>query len=127
MILLKPLKWLKLRGDSVKIERINTDLKREISKILANDVQDKNVGFVTVIDVETSNDLSLAKVYVTVLNDEKKEQVMKALSKAKGFVRSQLFSRVELRKIPDLRFVYDESIGRAYRIEELIKEVDENV
>jgi len=124
---LKPLKWLKLRGDSVKIERINTDLKREISKILANDVQDKNVGFVTVIDVETSNDLSLAKVYVTVLNDEKKEQVMKALSKAKGFVRSQLFSRVELRKIPDLRFVYDESIGRAYRIEELIKEVDENV
>lgn len=124
---MKPLKWLKLRGDSVKIERINTDLKREISKILANDVQDKNVGFVTVIDVETSNDLSLAKVYVTVLNDEKKEQVMKALSKAKGFVRSQLFSRVELRKIPDLRFVYDESIGRAYRIEELIKEVDENV
>lgn len=111
----------------MKIERINTDLKREISKILANDVQDKNVGFVTVIDVETSNDLSLAKVYVTVLNDEKKEQVMKALSKAKGFVRSQLFSRVELRKIPDLRFVYDESIGRAYRIEELIKEVDENV
>ncbi len=106
----------------MKIERVNTDLKREISLILANEVEDKNIDFVTLTDVETTNDLSLAKVYVTVLNDEKKDEIMQSLLKAKGFIRSQLFSRVKLRKIPDLRFLYDESVGHGIKIEKIIKE-----
>ncbi len=110
----------------MKIERINTDLKREISHILADEVKDKNIKFVTVIDVETSNDLGLAKVYVTVLNDEKKDETMQALQKAKGFVRSQLFDRVEMRKIPDLRFIYDESIARGFRVDEILKTVQKD-
>lgn len=106
----------------MKIERINTDLKREISLILANEVADKNIDFVTLTAVETTNDLSLAKVYVTCLNDEKKDEIMQSLQKAKGFIRSQLFSRVQLRKIPDLRFIYDESVARGLKIERIIKE-----
>ena len=111
---------------SLKIERINTNLKREISKILATEVKDKDIQFVTVTAVETTNDLSVAKVYVTVLNDEKKDKIMQALLRAKGFIRSQLFERVELRKIPDLRFVYDESIAQGMKIEKMIEDLEEN-
>ncbi len=107
---------------SLKIERIGNNLKREISLILANEVKDKNIKFVTITDVEVTKDLSVAKVYVTILNDEKRDITMESLVKAKGFVRSQLFDRVELRKIPDIRFIYDESIETGYRIEKLIKE-----
>lgn len=109
---------------SLKIERINTNLKREISMILANEVDDKNIKFVTVTDVDTTNDLSLSKVYVTVLNDEKKDDIMKSLINAKGFVRSQLFDRVELRKIPDIRFIYDESIEYGNKIEKIIEDIN---
>ncbi len=106
----------------MKIDRINTDLKREISLILANEVKDKNIEFVTLTAVETTNDLSLAKVYVTCLNDEKRDEIMQSLKKAKGFIRSQLFSRMQLRKIPDLRFIYDESVAQGLKIEKIIKE-----
>ncbi len=107
---------------SLKTERINRNLKREISKILANEVEDKSIRFVTVTAVETTNDLSLSKVYVTILNDLKRDETMKALLNAKGFIRSQLFDRVELRKIPDLRFLYDQSIEEGFKIEKIIKE-----
>ncbi len=110
----------------MKIERINNDLKREISHILAEEVKDKNITFVTVTDVATSNDLSVAKVYVTVLHDETKEETMTALEKASGFIRSQLFDRVELRKMPELRFVYDESIAHGFRVNEILKEVNQD-
>ncbi len=106
----------------MKLERINTNLQREISHILAEEVKDKDIEFVTITAVEVTNDLSVAKIYVTILNDGKRDQTMEALAKAKGFVRSQLFDRVEMRKIPDLRFIYDESVARGQRIENLIKE-----
>ncbi len=109
---------------SLKIERINTNLKREISMILANEVDDKSIKFVTVTDVDTTNDLSLSKVYVTVLNNEKKDDIMKSLLNAKGFVRSQLFDRVDLRKIPDIRFIYDESIEYGNKIEKIIEDIN---
>lgn len=108
---------------SLKVKRINTNLKREISLILANEVKDKNINFVTVTDVETSSDLSVAKVYVTILNDEKREEIMKSLLNAKGFIRSQLFDRVELRKIPDLKFIYDKSIEEGFKIEQMLKDL----
>ena len=106
---------------SLKVERINNQFKREISQILANEVKDKNIKFVTVTAVETTNDFSLAKVFVTFLNGEKKDLIMKSLQKAKGFVRSQLSSKINLRKMPDLRFVYDQSIDEGFKIEKMIK------
>ncbi len=108
---------------SLKTEKVNTNLRREISKILATEVKDKNIGFVTVTAVETTSDLSLAKVYVTILDDLKRDETMKSLLRAKGFIRSQLFDRVELRKIPDLRFIYDESIEEGFKIEKMIKDL----
>ncbi len=106
----------------MKIARINTDLQREISYVLA-EAENKDFHFITVTAVSVTNDLSVAKVYVTILEDDKKEEIMTALLNAKGFVRSQLFDRVDLRKIPDIRFIYDESVARGMRIEKIIEEV----
>ena len=108
---------------SIKINRIESILLKEISYILANEVKDKDINFVTVTAVDVTNDLSYAKVYVTVLDDEKREITMNALNDAKGFIRSQLFDRVDMRNVPELTFVYDESIEYGKNIENIIEEI----
>ena len=108
---------------SIKINRIESILLKEISYILANEVKDNNIKFVTVTAVDVTNDLSYAKVYVTVLEDEKKESTMQALKDASGFIRSKLFDRVDMRNVPELTFVYDESISYGKKIENLIEEI----
>jgi len=108
---------------SIKINRIESILLKEISYILANEIKDKNIDFVTVTAIDVTNDLSFAKVYVTVLEDEKKETTMKALNDASGFIRSKLFNRVDMRNVPELTFVYDESIAYGKKIETLIEEI----
>ena len=95
-------------------------MQKEISYILANEIKDKNIEFVTVTAVKVTNDLSYAKVYVTILNQDKKEQIMKALKKASGFIRTELADKLEIRHIPELNFVYDESIEYGNRIENII-------
>ena len=108
---------------SIKINRIESILLKEISYILANEVKDKNINFVTVTAVEVTNDLSYAKVYVTVLEDEKRETTMQALNDASGFIRSKLFDRVDMRNVPELTFVFDTSIAYGNRIETIIQEI----
>ena len=106
---------------SVKIERINDNLQEAISYILFHDVKNPNIGFITITAVDTSSDLSYAKVYFTTLGD--KNDTLKALKSAKGFIRKELKEKVELRNIPELEFIYDESIEYGQRIEQKIKEI----
>lgn len=108
---------------SIKINRIESILLKEISYILANEVKDNEIKFVTVTAVNVTNDLSFAKVYVTVLDDQKKESTLEALNAASGFIRSELFERVDMRNVPELTFIYDESIAYGKRIENLIEEI----
>ena len=108
---------------SIKINRIESILLKEISYILANEVKDHNINFVTVTAVEVTNDLSYAKVFVTVLDDQKKDSTIEALKDASGFIRSKLFDRVDMRNVPELTFVYDESIAYGKKIENLIEEI----
>ena len=108
---------------SIKINRIESILLKEISYILAHEVKDQDIKFVTVTAVDVTNDLSYAKVYVTVLEDEKRESTMNALKEASGFIRSKLFDRVDMRNVPELTFVYDESIAYGKKIENLIEEI----
>lgn len=110
---------------SIKNERINNILHRELSYILANEVKDKDIKFVTVTECRVTSDLSFAKVYFTVLSN--KEETIKALKNAKGFIRKILADRVELRHIPELEFIYDDSIEYGKRIEDKIKEIHENL
>lgn len=108
---------------SVKIERIASMLEKEIGYILMMEVKDSDIKFVSVTGVKLASDLSFAKVYVTVLDESKKENTMKALKDARGYIRRELANRVDIRHIPDLEFIYDESIAYGKKIEEIIGDI----
>ena len=107
----------------MKIDRINSDVKREISYIIANEVKNPHIKFVTITAVSVTNDLSYCKIYYTTLKD--RDETIKSLKSAKGYIRKELADRVDLRKIPELEFIYDDSIDYAKNIEEKIKEIQD--
>ena len=109
---------------SIKIERINSNMQKEISYIIANEVKNPNVKFTTITSVDVTNDLSFAKVYFTTLGD--KTETLNALKSAKGFIKKEIGDRIDLRHIPELEFIFDESIEYGKRIEEKIKEIHES-
>lgn len=108
---------------SIKIDRLNSTFAKEISYILQNEVKDPVIKFVTVTGCEITSDLSYAKVFVTVFDKEKKNDIMKALDGAKSFIRGEISKRVEIRHTPELRFVFDDSIEYGEKIDKLIDEL----
>lgn len=112
---------------TVKLERISDMLVEQISYIINREVKDKDIEFVTVTECKVSSDLSYAKVYVTVLNDAKRKETIKALNNAKGFIRGKLHDRVDIRHIPELEFVYDESIEYGQNIEKIIEQIHDKI
>lgn len=111
---------------SIKIERIESSLIKEISYILATEIKDKEIKFVTITDVKVTNDLSFAKVYFTVLDNSKIESTTLSLKNAAGFIRKVLAERVDIRHIPELQFIYDESIEYGKKIENIIESIHED-
>lgn len=112
--------------NNIKLERINSNLVKELSYILASEIKDNDIKFVTITDCKVTNDLSFAKVYFTVLDNNRKQETLEALKGASGFIRRQLADRVEIRHIPELQFVYDESIQYGQKIEKIIDEIHQN-
>ena len=110
---------------NIKTERISDALIEQISYIIATEVKNSHIKFVTITDVKVSNDLSYAKVYFTVLDESKIDVTSKALKEASGFIRHELRDRVDIRQIPELEFVYDESIKNAQKIEDIIDKLHE--
>ena len=110
---------------NIKIERINHMIMEEVSKILMLEVKDERFKFVTVTDCDTSNDLSYSKIYVTVLDQEKKDETLKALNNASSFIRGELAKRIEIRHIPELKFLYDESVSYGEHIDKIIDKINE--
>lgn len=108
---------------SIKIERIESAMVKGISYLLANEIKDPDIHFVTVTACKVTNDLSFAKIYVTVFDEEKKDSTLKALKNASGFLRSKLCERIDIRHIPELEFVYDESIAYGKKIENIIEKI----
>lgn len=108
---------------SFKIDRIASEIQKQISYILMMEVKDDDIKFVTVTAVNVSSDLSYAKIYVTVLDNNKKDSTMEALKNASGFIRKKLAERVDIRHIPELSFVYDESIEYGKNIEDKIIQI----
>lgn len=107
---------------SIKTERIASNLHREISDIIANEIRDEDIKFVTITHVRLAPDLSYAKIFFTTLLTEKKDKILKDLNGAKGFVKKQLCDRkIKIRRMPELEFVYDESIEYGSKIEDIIK------
>ncbi len=108
---------------SVKIERLNNTFLEKISEIIHRDIKDELIKSVTITEVRITNDLSYAKVYFTSMEDDKK-QVKLALDKASGFIRSELCNKVEIRKMPELNFVFDESLDYGNKIESIIQRIN---
>lgn len=98
-------------------------IQRELADLLRREVRDPHVGMVTLTSVDVSPDLSHAKVFFTLLNTGKKDETVRALQRAAGFLRSQLAHRMRLYTTPELRFAYDESVERGDRLSRLIDSV----
>ena len=111
--------------NKVKIERYNDLFVKEISMILQTEVKDQNIKFVTITDVDITNDLSFAKVYFTVLNKEYLDVTKDALTRASSYIRGKLSERIEIRHTPELIFVYDESIEYGEKIEKILESINE--
>lgn len=111
---------------SIKIDRLNNLFIEEISQILRTEIKDERINFVTVTDASITNDLYYAKVYVTVLDDNKKDEIIKLLNKASNFIERELSKRIEIRRMPNITFVYDKSIEYANNIEKIIERINEN-
>lgn len=108
---------------SRRVERLNEQLKREITEILRFEVKDPRVGLATVTAVRVSADLSFARVFVLPTDDEEDSRILDGLRAATPFIRTELGQRLRLRRVPELRFELDESIEHALRIERLLQEV----
>jgi ribosome-binding factor A len=109
-----------------RVLRVTEAVKRELGFILDRQVEDPRIGMVTVTRVDLSDDLRHAKVYVSFLGgDEDKALGLKFLKKARGYLRSELAGRLDLRVVPELMFLIDESAENYLRIEKLLKEIHE--
>lgn len=104
-----------------RIERVNEQLKREISRIVVREVKDPRVAAVTVTRVSAAPDLTFARVYVQLMGEESdRQETLRGLQAATAFIRSLLGQRVRMRRVPELRFERDRSLEHAMRIEELL-------
>ena len=108
---------------NVRIERLNHTYQEEISMIIMQEIRDEEIKFVTITGVDVTSDLSFAKVYYTVLDDEKRESTQLALDKAAPFIRKNLAERIEIRHTPELRFIYDKSEEYGNHIDILIDKI----
>ena len=106
-----------------KINRINEAFKEQISYVISSEVKNQHIKFVTITAAKVTNDLSNAKIYFTVLDDSRSLETLKALNQASGFIRTKLFDRIDIRHMPKLEFVYDDSIEYGMEIENKIKEI----
>src|SRR5262249_29914893 len=108
----------------VRKERLEELLRREISDIILREVKDPRIGFVTVTDAEVSNDLSYARVFVSIMGTpEEREASLKGLNSATRFIRGEFGHRIKLRQVPEVSLRLDTSIQQGARIHELLEQV----
>ena len=109
----------------LRIEKIQELTKQEISKIILQELKDPRIGFVTVTQVEVSRDLSLAKVYISIMGSEEQiEGSWKGLQSSLGFIRREVGHRIRLRITPELRFVLDKSLDYSDHIQKLLLQIE---
>ncbi len=109
---------------SHRVERIAEQVREEVSQMLATEVRDPGVGLVTVTRAKVTGDLSLARIYWTIIGDAaERKKTAKALARAVPYLRHLLSQRLTLRRAPELQFLFDESVAAQDRIEQIIQEL----
>lgn len=111
---------------SHKIERIESDILKYLSNIIFLETDDELLKTITLTAVDVSKDLSYAKVYFTSISNMTHKELEKEVNEAAPFLRGKLAKVIEIRNIPELKFVYDESIEYASKIEKIITEIKED-
>ncbi|MBI5781150.1 MAG: ribosome-binding factor [Tepidiphilus sp.] len=110
-------------GNRTRLPRVAEGIREELAELISRHVKDPRVGFVTLTAVEVSPDFAHAKVYVSTLADPASiPELLEGLQHAAGFLRRELGRRLRIHTIPQLTFVYDESIERGVRLAHLIDE-----
>lgn len=111
-----------------RARRVANRIQEEIAALLQRDVADPRLSMITVTGVEVDREFAYATIYVSSLEDQGgMDAVMLTLEGAKGYLRSQLASRIQLRSFPQLRFRQDSSTSRGARIDELLDEIREEL
>ena len=107
--------------------RVGDQIRAELSAMLTRgEVHDPKIGFITLTRVQMTPDLQIARVYYTSLGDAAaRKDTQKALDRATPFLRRQIGSRVQLRRVPELKFEFDESVGHQDRVEQIIRDLHE--
>jgi ribosome-binding factor A len=112
-----------MASQNARLRRVGEQLKRELAGIIHDELKDPRLGMVTVSAVRVSRDLGHAKVYITVLGEEsRKKESVEVLNHAGRFLRKSLGQCLKLRAIPELHFVYDESLEKGMHLTNLIEQ-----
>jgi ribosome-binding factor A len=107
-------------------DRLGDQIRAETSEIVAREVHDPRIGFITITRVQVTSDLQIARVYYTTMTDETaRKETAKALLRATPFVRHQLAGRLTLRRMPEIEFRFDQSVEQHDRIEKLLHQIHE--
>jgi len=102
-------------------ERVGEEIRHELAQLIARQVHDPGIGFLTITKVRMTSDLQSARVYYTTIGDEKaRKETGRALGRATPFLRRHIGKRLRLKHVPELDFFYDESIERQDRIERIM-------
>jgi len=111
-------------GQGSRPDRVADLIRAEVTTMIARELHDPGIGFVTVTRVQVTNDLQHARVFYTSLGDaEARKNTARALERAEGFMRRQIGQRLRLRRTPEIDFEFDTSIGHQDRVEQLLKEI----
>ncbi len=109
---------------SYRIGRINDDIKRELASMIPTLKDPRVRGLISITRVDTTTDLRYCKVYVSTLNKDDVQEVMRGLKSSAGYLRRELGRRMTLRYTPELQFIADDSIDRGSRLIQMMNELD---
>jgi ribosome-binding factor A len=101
-------------------ERVAGQIRRDLARLIQQEIKDPKVGFVSLSDVEVTRDLSHAKVFITVFEPQKAKESLHALNHAATFLRRRLGQALRLRHVPELHFIHDDSVEKGSHIDDLI-------
>ena len=108
-----------------RAQRIADRIQEELSVMLIHEIADPRIAGISITDVEVDRELAFAQIFFSSLEgSERVDEILDGLTNARGFIRRELASRIELRTFPDLRFHYDPTFERAERIESLFREIN---
>lgn len=111
---------------SYRIDKVEHLIKEEISLIFLHKLADLNLGFVTITNVRVSPDLKIARIYLSILEKEKRDLALDKIEDKKGLIRTELAHRIRIKFIPELRFFLDDTLDYVEKIEGLIRKIHED-